>query len=105
MVLPTQIVLPMEAIHAYCEKWGIREFALFGSILREDFHEDSDVDVLVTFAEDVRYGLFDLVRMENELVLIFEREVDLIDRQSVEASENYIRRKEVLGTAEVIYGA
>lgn len=105
MTLPTQLDLPMDAIKAYCEKWGIQEFALFGSILRPDFHEDSDVDVMVTFDETARPTLFSLVRMTDELEALFGREVDLVDRQAVEASPNYIRRKEVLGTAEVIYGA
>ena len=105
MVQPTQIVLPMEALHAYCEKWGIREFALFGSVLRSDFHEGSDIDVLVTFYENTHPSLFTLVTMVDELEALFNRKVDIVTRQSVETSKNYIRRKEVLGTAEVIYGA
>lgn len=103
MAIPIQINISLDAIRSYCEKWGIRQFALFGSVLGDDFHKDSDVDVLVTFADDVRYNLFDLVQMEEELATLFGRKVDLIDRYAVDASPNYIRRKEVLGTAKVIY--
>lgn len=99
----TQIALPMDAIQAYCQKWGIREFALFGSVLREDFADESDIDVLVTFGEDVRYTLFDLVRMGDELEAIFGRKVDILTRKGVEESPNYIRRKSILRSAQVIY--
>lgn len=99
------IDLPIEAIRQYCQKWHIQEFALFGSILRDDFHEDSDIDVLVTFAQDFRYTLFDLVHMTNELEGILGRRVDFIDRRAVEQSANYLRRREVLNTARVIYAA
>jgi hypothetical protein len=97
--------IPLKEIEAYCERWQIIEFALFGSVLREDFTAESDIDVLVTFAEDMRYTLFDLVEMEKELEAILGREVDLVDRLAVEESANYIRRREVLRTAKVIYGA
>lgn len=97
--------IPQNEIEAFCEHWRIVEFALFGSVLRDDFNEDSDVDVLVTFDDDVRYTLFDLVGMGDELEEIFGRKVDFLDRRAVEKSPNYLRRKEILGTAKVIYGA
>ena len=97
------ITLPMEAIRAYCRKWGVREFALFGSVLREDFRDQSDIDVLVQFDEEVRRTLFDLVTMTEELEAIFGRKVDLLTRKGVEDSPNYIRRKAILGSARVIY--
>ena len=100
-----QIVLPMAQIRAYCEKWHICELAVFGSVLRQDFREDSDIDVLATFEEDVRYSLFDLVRMVDELEGILGRSVDLIDRRAIEVSPNYIRRREILSTSKVIYAA
>ena len=79
--------------------------ALFGSILRDDFRPDSDVDILVTFSPDARVSLFDLVRMEDELTEIVGRKVDLLVKDAVLRSHNYIRRKAILGSAEVIYGA
>ena len=73
------------------------EFAFFGSVLRDDFGPDSDVDVLVSFAPAARHGLFDLVRMEDELRATFGRDVDLVTRRAVERSTNAWRRQSVLG--------
>jgi len=92
-------------ISDFCRKWKITEFSLFGSILREDFRPDSDVDVLVSFAPDSHWTLFDLVHMEDELKEIFGRNIDLVIRESVERSENPIRRKAILSTARRIYAA
>ncbi|WP_199249388.1 nucleotidyltransferase family protein [[Phormidium] sp. ETS-05] len=89
-----------EAIVAFCQKWKITEFALFGSILRDDFRPDSDVDVLVTFAPDEKWSLFDIVRMKEELETIFGREVDLVQKPGL---KNPFRRYEILRTKEVIY--
>jgi len=98
-----RIPIDHERIAEFCRKWKITEFALFGSVLREDFRPDSDVDVLVRFAEDAHWGLFGLCRMEDELREMFGREVDLVNRNAVERSENYIRRKHILGHMEVIH--
>lgn len=100
-----RIEIPQEKIAEFCRKWRIREFALFGSVLREDFQPNSDIDVLVTFAPEARYSLFDLVRMQDELKEICGREVDLVERKSIERSENYIRRKHILDSLEVVYVA
>ncbi len=97
------MTLPMDAIRAYCKKWGILELALFGSILREDFSENSDVDVLVVFHKDTHPTFFDIVTMTDELEIIFKHKVDLLTRKSVEDSQNYIRRKAILDSARVIY--
>lgn len=99
------IDVPYFKIEEFCQKWKIVEFSLFGSALRDDFRPDSDVDVLVTFAPQVKVSLSDLINMEEELRDIFGREVDLIDRKSIERSENYIRRKHILNSLEVIYVA
>ena len=95
----------MGQIAEFCHNWMIRELAIFGSYLRDDFRPDSDLDFLYTFAEDVNWSLFDLVKMDHELAEILGRPVDLVDRESVKQSENWIRRREILGTAEVIYVA
>jgi len=75
------IDVPIESIAAFCEKWKICEFALFGSVLREDFNSHSDIDVLVTFSEDAEHSLFDLVHMEDELEALFGRSVDVVSRR------------------------
>ena len=100
-----RVAIPYEAIAAFCRRWQIIEFSLFGSVLRDDFRPDSDIDVLVTFAPDSRWGLFDLVRMEDELKDIFGRDVDLIEKTAVEQSENYIRRRQILSSYEPVYVA
>ena len=97
--------VPLEQIEIFCRKWGISDLSLFGSVLREDFRPDSDIDVLVRFAPEVKHGLFNLVRMRNELEEIFGRDVDLISRRGVEASRNHIRRKTILDSARTIYAA
>ena len=92
-----------EKISEFCKKWKVKEFALFGSVLRDDFKPDSDVDVMVDFEQDSGRTLFDLVDMIDELKNIFGRNVDLLTRKAVERSRNYIRRKEILSSAEVVY--
>lgn len=99
----TQVHLPEDAIRAFCQRWNIREMALFGSVLREDFSEASDIDVLIDFGPERRYSLSALVQMGDELELIFGRSVDLIDRRAVEQSQNHIRREIILQSAQVIY--
>ena len=100
-----RIDLPAEKIEEFCKKWKIQEFALFGSVLREDFRPDSDIDILVTFSEEAKHTLFDLVHMENELKEIFGREVDIVSRRGIESSRNYIRRNAILNSAEAVYAA
>ncbi len=97
--------LDLQAIEGFCRKWKIVEFALFGSVLREDFRAESDIDALVRFDPEARWSLFDEIRMEEELSSRLGRKVDLVDRSVVERSENWIRRKEILGAAETIYAA
>lgn len=71
---------------------------MFGSVLREDFGPDSDVDVLVAFSMEAKHSLFDLVRKEDELRAILGRRVDLVTRRSVERSANEWRRQSILGS-------
>jgi len=99
------ISIDEEQIHAFCARWHITSFALFGSVLREDFRPDSDVDVLVTFAPDAHITLFTLPKIARELGEILGRKVDLVDRRWVENSHNPIRRTEILTTAREIYRA
>src|SRR3972149_7010060 len=97
------MLLDQERLTAFCRRWKIAELALFGSVLRDDFGADSDVDVLVRFMSEAKHGLFDLVRMQEELKDSLGREVDLVERSAIEKSRNYIRRKAILSSAETIY--
>jgi len=94
-----------EALESFCKKHSIVELSFFGSVLRDDFRDDSDVDVLVTFAPETRLSLFDLVRIEDEASVILGRKVDLVERADVERSENYIRRRHILANTERVYVA
>ncbi len=93
----------MEKILAFCQKWQVTEFALFGSVLRDDFRPDSDIDIMVQFHPDAHPTFSTLDQMETELEAIFDRDVDLLTRQGIEASRNYLRRHEILSSAQVIY--
>lgn len=94
------IEIPKAELRAFCKKWKVTELALFGSVTRpEEFREDSDVDVLVRFAPDAKWTLFDWVHMENELAAIFSRRVDLVEWEAVEQSDNRFRKRSVLTTA------
>jgi hypothetical protein len=92
-----------DRIEEFCQHWRIQEFSLFGSVLNERFGQDSDVDVLVSFAPEVTYSFQQLTEMQDELEAIFGRPVDLIDKQAVQESPNYIRRREILESAQVIF--
>lgn len=93
-----------EQLAAFCQQWQITELALFGSILRDDFHPDSDVDVLVAFSPDAKLSLLDLVELQHQFAALFGREVDVIEKQTIETSPNWVRRNEILSTATLIYG-
>jgi len=98
-----RIAIPQKKIVEFCCRWKVVEFSLFGSVLREDFRPDSDVDVLVTFSPDAKVSLFDLVEMQDELKAIFKRDVDLVEKQAIVDSPNYIRRKNILANTRVVY--
>jgi predicted nucleotidyltransferase len=92
--------LPRKKIAEFCKRWGITEFSLFGSVLREDFRPESDIDVLVSLDPSAHIGLFELAQMQIELENIFKRPVDLVEK---DALRNSYRRSEILKTAQVIY--
>jgi hypothetical protein len=100
-----QVQLPQRALTEFCQKWKIQELSFFGSVLRDDFRPESDVDILVSFENDSAWGLLELVRMKRELKVLLGREVDLLTKKSIEQSHNWIRRQEILGTAQVVYVA
>lgn len=96
------IPVDREKVAAFCRKWKVRELSLFGSVLRDDFGPESDVDVLVELAPDSEADLFDWVDMIDELRTIFGRDVDLVERTAI---ENPYRRRHILGTSEVLHAA
>lgn len=103
--MPARMNIDTNAVAGFCSRWKITEFALFGSVLRDDFRPDSDLDILVTFAPEAKWTLFDHVDMQDELEEMFGRKVDLVSRRGIEQSANYIRRRAILESAEVLYAA
>jgi predicted nucleotidyltransferase len=102
MSMGLQIGIPQDKIADFCEKWQIKELAIFGSTLREDFRPDSDVDVLVVFEDQAPWDLFDLMDAEKELAQIFGRKVDLVEKGTI---RNPFRRQHILQHQEVIYAS
>ncbi len=94
-----------EALSAFCRRWEVAELAVFGSVLRDDFGETSDVDVLVTFDKSAGRSLWDLLDMREEFAGLLGRDVDLLERPVLQRSRNYIRRAAILSSARVLYAA
>jgi uncharacterized protein len=92
-------------IEEFCKEWNVKELQVFGSVIRNDFRPDSDIDIVVDFLPGTVHTLIDLAKMEEELEHIFNRRVDLMTRQAIEESRNYIRRKTILSTMERVYSA
>lgn len=95
--------IDQERIEAFCAKWRIRELSLFGSVLRDDFGPDSDVDVVVSFRDDEQWSLWDHLHMNEELAEIMGRKVDLFTRRGIEDSPNWLRRKSIMESLETLY--
>lgn len=96
-----KIPIDHNKVAAFCRQWKIREFSLFGSVLRDDFRSDSDVDVLVSFEPDAEWSLLEFAQIREELTALIGRDVDLVEK---EAMRNPFRRKEIFFTREVLYG-
>ena len=96
------ITINREQLAAFCRRWKIKELALFGSVLRENFRPDSDIDVLVTFEPDGGITFDNRVEMLDELAAIFGREVDLVERNAI---RNPFRRHAILTTKDVVYAS
>ncbi|MEK6676788.1 MAG: nucleotidyltransferase family protein [Planctomycetota bacterium] len=97
-----RMAMDYNQIVAFCGKWRIAEFSLFGSVLRDDFGPESDVDVLVSFESGAPWSLWDLIDMREELARIFGRRVDLVEEKAL---RNPFRRREILTTRQVIHAA
>jgi predicted nucleotidyltransferase len=102
---PMDLGISPEKIVEFCRRWKISRLAVFGSALRGKLRADSDIDLLATFASDADWSMFDHYRMEDELVTILGREVDLVSKEAIEESANPIFRREILGSAREIYAA
>lgn len=102
MFMTPNVCIPEERLSDFCRKWQVAELSLFGSVLRTDFSPTSDVDVMIQFAADMPWSLFDWISMCDELQEMFGRGVDLVDQSGL---RNPFRRHEIMSTREVIYAA
>jgi len=99
--MDAKIRIDRKAIADFCRRNNVVELAVFGSIARGDFREDSDIDIVITFSPDARVGLLALARMETELSAMFNRKVDLVTKGGLKP----LIRDEILAEAEVLYAA
>jgi hypothetical protein len=102
-MIPACLGVSEDAIRAFCLKWDIVEFDLFGSVLRPDFGPGSGVDILVVYGDDAHPTLFDEGQMQEELEALSGRPVHFMTKRAVEKSGNPIRRKAILESATPVY--
>ncbi len=96
------ISIDHQKIRDFCQKWKIAELSFFGSVLRDDFTSNSDVDVLVEFLNNSGWSLYDWIDMQHELEALFLKKVDLVSKKGI---RNPYRRQAILDNREVIYAA
>ncbi len=94
------IPIDRSRIMNFCKKWKITRMAFFGSVLRDDFRPDSDVDVMVVFSPDSHWSLFDVIDMKLELELMFKRAVDILEEGTI---RNPIKRRCIYENLETVY--
>lgn len=104
-MMNSHLVITDEQVRDFCLRWKIREFALFGSVLRNDFNAHSDIDVLVDFSPSASWSLIDHMNMETELEKLLGRKVEIISKRAIARSDNWIRRHNILDSAKVIYAS
>lgn len=103
MMVRHGIELDSAAIREFCRRWRIKELAVFGSVLRDDFRPGSDVDFLADFQEDSAWDLSELGEMRDELSAIVGHPVDLLTRLALDSSRNWLFRKIVRSSVETVY--
>ena len=96
-----KIRIPKKELAEFCHHYQVQKMALFGSVLRKDFRQESDVDVLVSFQPAARIGFITFSRMQRELSTIFNRPVDLVPMEGLKP----VIRDSVLSNIEVVYAA
>lgn len=97
-----QLSVPRDRIADFCRRWKVAELSFFGSVMREDFRPDSDVDVLVTFTPSAAWSLLDLVTMQEELGTLLGRPADLVEEAAL---RNPYRRSAIQRSKHVLYAA
>ncbi len=101
MAIP-HLVVSDDRIADFCRRWKITEMSVFGSVVREDFRPDSDIDVLVSFEAGAGWSLLDVVTIQEELAALLGRPVDLIEEAAL---RNPYRRAAILESKQIVYAA
>lgn len=99
------LMIPDERLRKICEKYLVKELAVFGSVLSGDFNENSDIDLLYIFQDSAEHSLFSKVRIKEEFEKLFGRPVDLVSRRAIENSRNIFKKNSILENIKVIYAA
>jgi predicted nucleotidyltransferase len=100
------VVLPEEALRELCHRHGVEQLAIFGSVLTGEFRPDSDIDFLVRFRPGAeKPWMAHFSELEEALETLLGRSVDLVDWKGIEQSENWVRRRSILGSAQTLYAA
>jgi predicted nucleotidyltransferase len=99
MGIRDRVSIPDRELAEICRRYQVRELSLFGSVLRDDFRDDSDIDVLVEFESDAAIGFFELSRLQRELTALIGRPVDVVSKRGL----NPVIRNPVLAAAVVLY--
>jgi predicted nucleotidyltransferase len=96
------VFLNYDDVIRLCKKYFIIELSVFGSSIRDDFTQYSDVDILVSFEKNSKITLFDIMELEKEFSRLLDREVNIVEKESL---KNPIRKNKILSTREIIYAA
>ena len=96
------IFLNYNDVVCLCKKYNVNELSIFGSSIRGDFSQNSDIDILVSFEKNTEITLFDIMDLEHEFSNLLKREVDIVEKESL---KNPIRKNKILSTREIIYAA
>ena len=104
-MLPLHVSVDRSQVAAFCQRWKAQKIERFGSVLRQDFGPDSDIDLLITPSPAAAWSLLDHVSMQEELSMIFGRKVDLVSRRAIEHSKNHFRREAILGSAQLLHAS
>ncbi len=102
MVTNARTNIPIDRIRAFCDRYGVVEFSLFGSVLRDDFGPTSDIDVMLAFAPGHGFTFENTPDMQDELAAIFGRSVDVIEKGRI---RNPLRRERIMSSYQVVYAA
>jgi predicted nucleotidyltransferase len=92
-----------EQLDSFCQENCIQELSVFGSVLRDDFNEESDIDILVSYHSSASVGLLESVELREKLSKLFKRKVDLLSKKAIEKSKNWLKKDIILNSAVIIY--